>query len=163
MRDFNLYNLQLSDIELFLNVAKYGYIKANYDVKNPTTVSYLSELAKINYKDSAALYDDLCVWTIDIVANSSSTGTENLTSISKYKRFYFKITAWGKFGESLDTKIQLIYTNGLTKDYTANFTYNKTASIDYFEPYMSPGLATVNVYKADTNELLKTHSVELLP
>ncbi len=70
--------------------AMYQYVKANYNNDDRTTHSYLLELKKENYSDSAKLYDSLYTWKMAIITNNSEDDTTtNMTKLSKYDDWYF--------------------------------------------------------------------------
>lgn len=104
-----------------LNEAKYGYVRENKNNYDTTTYSYLKDLKDINYKDTDDIYDDLYEWrVINIRFNSNSNGTNNESSISRYKPVYchFELTG-GTPGDS-------IYI--ICKDYRPDGSSNKNST-----------------------------------
>lgn len=69
-----------SDDENFYN-SKYQYVISNFNYDNQTTYDYLSTLSRLNYRDSATLYDDLYGWKLNFKTHSG----KSLHSISSLK------------------------------------------------------------------------------
>lgn len=106
--------------------AKYGYVNANLDAENETTLIYLKDLAKAKYKDSIDIKNKLLGTTEDLSkgvtlcinydANDKST---NLTEVEHTKRFYFHVTV----------NDETLYNKKLTIDYITSVGYHDTKDI----------------------------------
>ena len=106
--------------------AKYMFVTDNFDKKNKTTVKYLNELTKENYRNSADLRKELLgsseVTSDDIKAfvNYSSTDLEtSLTELDNTKSIYFHAVVGDK----------ALYGKALTLKYTTAFGYSQTKTV----------------------------------
>ncbi len=106
--------------------AKYMFVTDNFDKKNKTTVKYLNELTKENYRNSADLRKELLgsseVMSDDIQAlvNYSSTDLEtSLTELDNTKPIYFHAVVGDK----------ALYGKVLTLKYTTAFGYSQTKTV----------------------------------
>ena len=98
--------------------AKYMFVTDNFDKKNKTTVKYLNELTKENYRNSAELRKELLgsaeVTSDDIKAfvNYSSTDLETaLTTLDNTRVIYFHAVVGDKalYGKTLTLKYTTAY------------------------------------------------------
>ena len=106
--------------------AKYMFVTDNFDKKNKTTVKYLNELTKENYRNSADLRIELLgsaeVLSDDIKAmvNYSATDVEtSLTQLDNTKPVYFHAVVGDKS----------LYGKTLTLKYTTAFGYTQKKSV----------------------------------
>lgn len=105
--------------------AKYMYITDNFDKKNKTTVKYIKELAKINYRNSAELKTELLGEESDnadiaaFVNYSSSDLKTKLTKLDNSKQIYFHIVVNDKS----------LYGKTLTLKYTTAFGYSQSEKV----------------------------------
>lgn len=99
-----------------LDATKYGYVKKYNDDDNETTYEYLKYLKKKNYKDSAKIYKELYAWKVDIVVNDrKDDDTTDMSSISKYRNWYFHVElSGGEPGAETQVKYIGYFPNGDT-------------------------------------------------
>lgn len=106
--------------------AKYGYVNANLDAENETTLSYLKDLAQAKYKDSGDIRNKL-LGTNTVLAegvtsciNYSQTDNKtNLEEVDNSKKFYYHVTVTNKE----------LLTKKLTIDYTTSIGYHDTREV----------------------------------
>ncbi len=140
----------LSDIKKYsdssekINEAKYLYVTENLTSDNETTVKYLKELAKIKYRNSADLKQELLGASSDsalkFFVNTSSTDTEtSLDSVSHLRSAYFHIIALDEtyYGETLTLKYTTQY-NYTSKSYVT-FSQDNTSAIVVYPPTNTSG------------------------
>ncbi len=140
----------LSDIKKYsdssekINEAKYLYVTENLTSDNETTVKYLKELAKIKYRNSADLKQELLGASSDsslkFFVNTSSTDTEtSLDSVSHLRSAYFHIIALDEtyYGETLTLKYTTQY-NYTSKSYVT-FSEDNTSAIVVYPPTNTSG------------------------
>ena len=106
--------------------AKYMFVTDNFDKKNKTTVKYLNELTKENYRNSAELRKELLgsseVTSDDIKAfvNYSSTDLETaLTTLDNTRVIYFHAVVGDK----------ALYGKALTLKYTTAYGYSQRKTV----------------------------------
>ena len=147
-----------SDAKKQILATKYAYVKANLTRSNSLTHTYLQELKKAKYMDSATIFKELYAWKVKIVMNDSETNTTtDKTSISKYGNFYVHIELTG--GEpNATTKLRCVgyFPNGSTStvkwdgEWADN--YSGKCWFYYNNPqYGKAGTFTVKVYDAAGN------------
>ena len=97
--------------------AKYGYAVTHMDHDDYTTFYYLQELTENNYSGARSVYAELYDWKVTVTAvNTSENGTENMTSISRYKPVYFHIKLTGGVpGASTILTRRISYPSGGTR------------------------------------------------
>ncbi len=140
----------LSDIKKYsdssekINEAKYLYVTENLTSDNETTVKYLKELAKIKYRNSADLKQELLGASSDsalkFFVNTSSTDTEtSLDSVSHLRSAYFHIIALDEtyYGETLTLKYTTQY-NYTSRSYVT-FSEDNTSAIVVYPPTNTSG------------------------
>ncbi len=140
----------LSDIKKYsdsaekINEAKYLYVTENLTSDNETTVKYLKELAKIKYRNSADLKQELLGASSDsalkFFVNTSSTDTEtSLDSVSHLRSAYFHIIALDEtyYGEKLTLKYTTQYNYTSTSYVT--FSQDNTSAIVVYPPTNTSG------------------------
>lgn len=101
--------------------AKYQYVIEHKNNNDKTTFTYLKELKRQDYKDSAEIYGDLYEWRVTVIAvNSSETDeTTNETSISRSSPVYFHIKlTGGEPNSSMRITVKPHYPDGDTDEYT---------------------------------------------
>lgn len=101
--------------------AKYQYVIKHENNNDKTTFTYLKELKRQDYKDSAEIYEDLYEWRVTVIAVNSSEvdETTNKSSISRSSPIYFHIKLTG--GEpngSMRITVKPHYPDGDTGEYT---------------------------------------------
>lgn len=109
------------DSEGKINEAKYEYVLDNKNNNNSTTYEYLSALKRIDYKNSADIYDDLYEWKVSVIAINTSENDEstNKSSISRSSPIYFHIKlTGGKPNASMRITVKPHYPDGDTGEYT---------------------------------------------
>lgn len=134
-----------------INEAKYLYVTENLTAENKTTVAYLKELAKINYRNSLDLKTELLGASADtslkFFVNTSSTDLEtSLESVSHTRSAYFHIIALDDtyYGERLTVKYTTQY----------NYTWSNTVTLS------KDNTSTVVIYPpTDTSNYSVTFSV----
>ncbi len=106
--------------------AKYMFVTDNFDKKNKTTVKYLNELTKENYRNSAELRKELLGSAevmpdgIKAFVNYSSTDLETaLTELDNTRVIYFHAVVGDK----------ALYGKTLTLKYTTAFGYSQTKTV----------------------------------
>lgn len=106
--------------------AKYMYVTDNFDKKNKTTVKYLDELTKENYRNSAELRKELLGSAevmpdgIKAFVNYSATDLEtSLTELDNTKVIYFHAVVGNKD----------LYGKTLTLKYTTAFGYSQRKTV----------------------------------
>ncbi len=140
----------LSDIKKYsdssekINEAKYLYVTENLTSDNETTVKYLKELAKIKYRNSADLKQELLGASSDsalkFFVNTSSTDTEtSVDSVSHLRSAYFHIIALDEtyYGETLTLKYTTQY-NYTSRSYVT-FSEDNTSAIVVYPPTNTSG------------------------
>ncbi len=148
----------LSDIKKYsdssekINEAKYLYVTENLTADNEITVKYLKELAKIKYRNSADLKQELLGASSDsalkFFVNTSSTDTEtSLDSVSHLRSAYFHIIA-------LD---ETYYGEKLTLKYTTQYNYTSTSYVTFSQDNTS---AIVVYPPTDTSGYTVTFSIQ---
>ncbi|MBQ6935970.1 MAG: hypothetical protein IJN49_05400 [Clostridia bacterium] len=148
----------LSDIKKYsdssekINEAKYLYVTENLTSDNETTVKYLKELAKIKYRNSADLKQELLGASSDsalkFFVNTSSTDNEtSLDSVSHLRSAYFHIIA-------LD---ETYYGERLTLKYTTQYNYTSTSYVTFSQDNTS---AIVVYPPTDTSGYTVTFSIQ---
>ncbi len=152
----------LSDIQKYsdaaekIKEAKYLYVTNNLDEKNKTTVKYLNELTKAEYRNSAELRKELLgsaeVANGDVKAfvNYSVTDLKtSLTELDHNKAIYFHVVVNDK----------ALHGKPLTLKYTTQYGYSQTDSVTLSEKNNSAIMAypstNLGNYKV-TFELLST-------
>lgn len=128
--------------EAILN-AKYSYVNANLDSKNETTLSYLEELIKADYKDCAEIKNKLLgteeekkpeeiAKIITSVNYSKTDATENLSEVTNDKVIYFHVTVNDKalYGKELSIGYTTSYGYPQYKTITLS-AKNNTYALDY--------------------------------
>ncbi len=115
-----------SDSETKVLEAKYGYVTSNLDAENETTLSYLKDLARAKFKDSADLRNkllgttnELSVGVTSCVNYSVSDTKTALNEVDKSKVIYFHVVV---------TEPEL-YNKKLTIDYKTSMGYHDTKGI----------------------------------
>ena len=106
--------------------AKYGYVTSNLDSENETTLSYLKDLARAKYKDSADLRNKLLGTSNELSINVTScvnysvTDTKTaLNEVDKSKVIYFHVVV----------NEPELYNKKLTIDYRTSMGYHDTKGI----------------------------------
>ena len=117
---------------------KYQYVIRHKNNNDKTTFTYLKELKKHDYKNSAEIYEDLYEWRVTVIAVNSSEEDEttNKTSISRSSPIYFHIKLTG--GEpngSMRITVKPHYPDGETDEYTFNdkWTDGETGWFGWYE------------------------------
>ncbi len=141
----------LTDIEKYsdakeqIKEAKYGYITENFKKTDTTTVSYLKELAKLNFRNTAELKKKLlgesktaetskAKVTLAVNASQSDNKTSQ-KSVSSSVRAFFHITAGGK--SVYNKPITLTYTTQYGYSESTTVTLSETNKTDYMSYYAS--------------------------
>lgn len=157
-----------SDSETKILEAKYGYVTSNLDAENETTLTYLKDLARAKYKDSADLRNKLLGTDENLSAgvtscvNYSLTDTKTaLSELDRTKVAYFHVVV---------TKAEL-YGKKLTVDYRTSMGYHDTKDIvltenqnTYAFPYPSTDVSGYTVeFKllSDSNETLTSQEISV--
>lgn len=157
-----------SDRETKILEAKYGYVTSNLNAENETTLSYLKDLARAKYKDSADLRnkllgtgDDVSAGVTSCINYSASDTKTSLSEVDKTKIIYFHVVV---------TKPEL-YGKKLTVDYRTSMGYHDTKAIvltesanTYAFPYPSTDVGGYTVeFKllSDSNETLTSQEVSV--
>ncbi|MBE6748950.1 MAG: hypothetical protein E7557_06945 [Ruminococcaceae bacterium] len=127
-----------------LNEAKYLFVTENLSAENETTVKYLKELAKIKYRNSVDLKEELLGTSSDsalkFFVNTSSTDTEtSVDSVSHLRSAYFHIIALDEtyYGEKLTLKYKTQYNYTSTSYVT--FSQDNTSAIVVYPPTDTSG------------------------
>lgn len=87
--------MDYKDSEQKINECMYGYVldnKVDYDTE---TYNYLCLLKAANYKDSAAIYEDLYAWKVTILWSTGKYDTNYKTSFHKSNSVYCHFTLSG--------------------------------------------------------------------
>ena len=148
-----------SDASEKLNEAKYLYVTANLTTENETTVKYLKELAKANYRNSVDLKTELLGTSGDsalkFFVNTASTDTESsVDSVSHLRSAYFHVVALDDsyYGEKLTIKYTTQY-NYSASD-TVTFSENNTSTVFVYPPTTTSGYTvTFSIHSADGTTL----------
>ena len=127
--------------------AKYGFVNANLDAKNETTLTYLNDLAKAKYKDSVDLRNKLLGTTNELAESvvscinySTTDNKTHLSEVTNSKKIYFHVTVNDEklYNKKLSIKYRtsLGYEDGKEIVLTANentyaFEYPSTPSKNY--------------------------------
>ena len=156
------------DSEKKINEAKYKYVLDNKNNDNSTTYEFLSELKRIDYKNSTDIYDDLYEWKITMLAINTSENDEttNKNSISKYDTvyFHFRLTG-GKPNETVRIKVVDIPPNGNSGDYYFDSVWEDGDILWYSWGYNEPQYGTAGTLQCkfydENNNLIGVASVRL--
>ncbi len=148
-----------SDSSEKLNEAKYLYVTENLSADNETTVTYLSELAKINYRNSVDLKTELLGTSSDssfkFFVNTSSTDTEtSLESVSHLGSAYFHVIALDE--TYYDEKITIKYTTqyDYSSSTTVTFTKDNPSTVMVYPPTTTSGYTvTFSIHSSDGTTL----------
>ncbi len=151
-----------SDCKEKINEAKYLYVTNNLDKENKTTVKYLKELAKIKYRNSVDLKNELLApaATIKSFVNYDVTDMEtSLTKCDASKSIYFHVV--------VDN--EEYYNRTLTFKYTTGYGYHEQKTITFTEANNSGIMAYPAVHQsgysvtfeliADSGEILTTQTI----
>lgn len=143
-----------------LNEAKYGYVLSNKSNTDSTTYQYLKELRAADYKDSAAVYDSLYAWSVQIVINDSeSNSTTQKSSIGRYSNIYCHVSlSGGPPGGSTKLSYSSSWPDGNRSSGSWEGTWSSgTTGSCYFwynnPAYGATGTFTVTIYDGDGNRL----------
>ena len=154
------------DSETKVSDCKYAYVLANKNNDDDFTYAYISELKEQNYKNAAEVYDEIYKWRAKgIINNKKNDETTHCESISKYSSFVqFSFTLEGGLpGETVDLKYKVTYPDGSTfesKEFWSNQSEGETFGSEWSNGlHKNPektktGTMTVELYNADTNELV---------
>ena len=156
------------DSENKINEAKYKYVLDNKNNNNSTTYEYLSSLKRIDYKNSADIYDDLYEWEITMLAINTNENDEstNMNSISKYDTvyFHFRLTG-GKPNETVRIKVVDIPPNGNSGDYYFDSVWEDGDILWYSWGYNEPQYGTAGTLQCkfydENDNLIGVASVRL--
>ncbi len=148
-----------SDAAEKINEAKYLYVTANLNAENETTVKYLKELAKANYRNSVDLKTELLGTSGDsalkFFVNEASTDTESsVDSVSHLRSAYFHVIALDDsyYGETLTIKYTTQY-NYSASD-TVTFSENNKSTVFVYPPTTTSGYTvTFSIHSADGSTL----------
>jgi len=138
-----------------INEAKYLYVTENLSAENETTVKYLKELAKANYRNSADLKTELLGTSGDsslkfFVNEASTDTTSTVDSVSHLRSAYFHVVALDEtyYGEKLTIKYTTQY-NYSASD-TVTFSENNTSTVFVYPPTTTSGYTvTFSIHAAD--------------
>ena len=138
-----------------INEAKYLYVSANLTAENETTVKYLKELAKVNYRNSVDLKTELLGTSGDsafkfFVNEASTDATSSVDSVSHLRSAYFHVVALDKtyYGEKLTIKYTTQYNYSASE--TVTFSENNTSTVFVYPPTTTSGYTvTFSVHTAD--------------
>ena len=144
-----------SDSSEKINEAKYLYVTENLSGDNETTVKYLNELAKVNYRNSVDLKTELLGTSsgssLKFFVNTSSTDTEtSLETISHLGSAYFHVIALDEmyYGETLTLKYTTQYNYTATD--TVTFSEDNTSTVVVYPPTSTSGYTvTFSIHTAD--------------
>ena len=103
--------------------------------------TYLKELISIGYENAQKTYDQTFAWKAEIVANNDENNkTTNMTSISKYNKWYFHIKlSGGEPGATVNLKVAGFFPDGSTHYGSWNFKWKDGTSSWYRFWYNYPG------------------------
>ena len=138
-----------------INEAKYLYVTENLSAENETTVKYLKELAKVNYRNSTDLKTELLGTSGDsalkfFVNEASTDTTSTVDSVSHLRSAYFHVIALDEsyYGETLTIKYTTQY-NYSASD-TVTFSENNTSTVFVYPPTTTSGYTvTFSIHAAD--------------
>lgn len=138
-----------------INEAKYLYVSANLTAENETTVKYLKELAKVNYRNSVDLKTELLGTSGDsalkfFVNEASTDATSSVDRVSHLRSAYFHVVALDKtyYGEKLTIKYTTQYNYSASE--TVTFSENNTSTVFVYPPTTTSGYTvTFSVHTAD--------------
>ena len=138
-----------------INEAKYLYVTENLSAENETTVKYLKELAKVNYRNSTDLKTELLGTSGDsalkfFVNEASTDTTSTVDSVSHLRSAYFHVIALDEsyYGETLTIKYTTQY-NYSASD-TVTFSENNTSTVFVYPPTTTSGYTvTFSIHTAD--------------
>lgn len=140
--------------------AKYAYVCAHKYDPDVDTENYTRQLAKVDYKDSKDIYDQIFQWKITVIAiNDSESSNTDMDSVSRQSTIYVHTKLeGGEQGES--TKIKCVTKwpdGGKTISYSSNKWgrgYTGTWSFWYNNPsYGTTGQLSVTFYDDKGNEI----------
>ena len=140
--------------------AKYAYVCAHKYDPDVDTENYTRQLAKVDYKDSKDIYDQIFQWKITVIAiNDSESSNTDMDSVSRQSTIYVHTKLeGGEQGES--TKIKCVTKwpdGGKTISYSSNKWgrgYTGTWSFWYNNPsYGTTGQLSATFYDDKGNEI----------
>jgi hypothetical protein len=108
-----------------INKAKYQYVRLFENNESRTVYSYLKDLVKQDYKDSAEIYESLYRWEAIVYAiNSDPYDLEtDKQEFSANEEIYFHFMVLGGIpDESIRVTIETIFPNGEVDEYVADST-----------------------------------------
>ena len=130
--------------------AKYEFIKANFNNGNEITFGYIKELRDAGYKDTAALYDELYAWHVEmeLYMDASGAGADSKTVWLRYKlsggepgaRFSFNIS---------ESDSYTFARTGETRTPSSNDDFSTT--VESSNKYAQDGWAKHKIKAASTN------------
>lgn len=144
-----------SDSQEKINEAKYLYVTENLSNENETTIKYIKELAKIKYRNSVDLKEQLLGTSSDsslkFFVNTSSTDTETaLDSVSHLRSAYFHVVALDEtyYGEKLTLKYTTQY--NYSSSSTVTFSQDNTSAMVVYPPTSTSNYTvTFSIHTAD--------------
>ena len=113
--------------------AEYSYVKANFNNENSVTYSYLQDLRDSNYLDSAALYEELYAWHVDLNDLFFEGSGRGYNSGHVYLRYRM---SGGEPGAELTFHVEFSYSGNFSSDGRSNHfndSYDFTLSMEDFQ------------------------------
>ena len=161
-------NSTYKDSEEMTLKCKYGYVKSYFNNNDPVTYEYMKELKKLDYEDSADLFEELYAWKAEIEACTEKGHPDDaiLSELSCHGdnvTFTFKFTG-GEPGEIATFYSVLIYPNGYEQtsplDLWEDLRDGDTQGSGWGEDWNCPaGTFRFNVYETSTKEKVGGYTV----
>lgn len=164
-----------------LNLAKYNFAKTYVNTEPETACEYLTELAKINYKDSSEIYKNLYDWKISnlVVKRKMDNYDNEDQTLYRGETVYFQADlSGGRPGENLEIKYYIEHSGGasVSSNMTVTASANgkivwewgggllKADSSGRNRLYSSglTGTYTIKIYEANTRKLLAQRTFEII-
>lgn len=120
------------DDELVLD-AEYHYVKAHFDNEDLTTFEYMKKLRDADYLDSAALYEELYAWHVDLNGLFFEGSGGRYNSGHVYLRYRM---SGGEPGTELTFHVEFSYSGNFSSDGRSNHfnhSYDFTLSMEDFQ------------------------------
>lgn len=140
--------------------AKYDYVCAHKYDPDEDTRDYVTQLAKVDYKDSKDIYAQIFQWKITVIAiNDSESSNTDMDSVSRERTIYFHLRlTGGESGEGLKIKCVSKWPDGSKRTITSSDKWYRnnegTWSFWYENPsYGTTGQLSATFYDDKGNEI----------
>ena len=144
-----------------INDAKAAYIKANFDMSDETTMSYVCDLKYANYDNAVNDYKELTGWTVNSFVNYEENNIDDKEeTVTSDKDIYVHTTYSNENDESLNLTGYIIYSDG-SKSNEVSFSDVTSDKVSWFEIAASSapaGDTTLYLYDTDSGNLFEKYT-----